>query len=122
MTYKENLLGGFERLDEGMLPMTIHYFLTSMAAILNICAAALISKSGEEITDVKVKDINAILTHEDLMNSITLGMQLNGFLNWLLDQEIDEDGIFEKYEDMWYGVNSLAQKWNDFAKEKEDAR
>ena len=61
---------------------------------------------------VSALDILQVFTGNDLMKHGILSVQLNGFLTWLLDEEIpepDDSGI------LWYDIESVGNRWNDFA-------
>ena len=110
-----------------VLPLPLQGFLFSMASILTASAEHLIiTMPGYGISDgkseskfsqkkngqVSALDILQVFTGNDLMKHGILSVQLNGFLTWLLDEEIpepDDSGI------LWYDIESVGNRWNDFA-------
>jgi len=110
-----------------MLPLPLQGFLFSMASILTASAEHLITampnygissgKSESKFSQkkngqVSVLDILQVFTGNDLMKHGILSVQLNGFLTWLLDEEIPEP---DDSEILWYDIESVGNRWNDFA-------
>ena len=116
-----------EILHKQMLPLPLQGFLFSMASILTVNAEHLITTMpGYGISDgkseskfsqkkngqVSTSDILQVFTGNDLMKHGMLSVQLNSFLTWLLDEEIPEandSGI------LWYDIESVGKRWNEFA-------
>ncbi len=116
-----------ETLHKQMLPLPLQGFLFSMASILTVNAEHLITtmpgygisvgKSESKFSQKKngqvlALDILQVFTGNDLMKHGALSVQLNGFLTWLLDEEIpepDDSGI------LWYDIESVGSRWNEFA-------
>ena len=110
-----------------MLPLPLQGFLFSMASILTVNAEHLITtmpsygisdgKSESKFSQkkngqVSALDILQVFTGNDLMKHGMLSVQLNGFLTWLLDEEIPEP---DDSEILWYDIQSVGKRWNDFA-------
>lgn len=116
-----------EIIHKRMLPLPLQGFLFSMASILTVNAEHLITtmpgygisvgKSESKFSQKKngqvlALDILQVFTGNDLMKHGALSVQLNGFLTWLLDEEIpepDDSGI------LWYDIESVGSRWNEFA-------
>lgn len=104
-------------------PITFQYFLKSMTAVLVGCLEQMLKADYPDMTigENKVsgkapKEITAahymqVLIGDDLMRGMSLTLQLQGFLEWWLEQEADMENI----EKMWYDYDSLAEKWNQYA-------
>ena len=114
------------KLESGleMTPLCLGYFLTSMATILlfdarervkaqyhqaNIGDETLGGGIGKE--NPTIEDCLDVLSHRDFMRSISQQNQLNGFLNWFVEQNEPDDDV------CWYELDFVAMKWNQFAKE-----
>ena len=110
-----------------MLPLPLQGFLFSMASILTVNAEHLITtmpgygisvgKSESKFSQKKngqvlALDILQVFTGNDLMKHGALSVQLNGFLTWLLDEEIPKP--YEN-ETLWYDIQSVGSRWNEFA-------
>lgn len=116
-----------EVLHKQMLPLPLQDFLFSIASILTVNAEHLITimpsygisdgKSESKFSQKKngqvlALDILQVFTGNDLMKHGALSVQLNGFLTWLLDEEIpepDDSGI------LWYDIQSVGKRRNEFA-------
>lgn len=118
MTYRKSLKDNLDPIEDlgGMTSIVFSNFLISMAMLINLDAATMIAESEDEILDVSLGMIQGILNHDDLLNSISVHFQIKGFLDWLLDQELPEDGMSKEHDDMWYGIAPLVDKWNEYAK------
>ena len=116
-----------EILHKQMLPLPLQGFLFSMASILTVNAEHLITtmpgygisvgKSESKFSQKKngqvlALDILQVFTGNDLMKHGALSVQLNGFLTWLLDEEIPES---DENEISWYNIQSVGSRWNEFA-------
>ena len=108
MKYREALTNAINTvaLDNGkkILPMAFPYFLKNLCALLVWDASVI---SGKE--DFTVPEAIYVLSGKDLLAGGILYSHLYSFLEWLLDEEI-EDGNLD-----WDSIESLSEKWNEFA-------
>ena len=126
---KECICDSTERIEEGILPICLADFLRSMTAILLMDTFQRLktdnptaSIGGEEFggkakTNPSIDDFLDVLIGDDLFRRTGQFMQLNGFIDWFLEQEEppeieDDDEDFE----MWYTENFLIKKWNEYAR------
>lgn len=131
MTYREAIKKSLDKVklseEEGgieMLPIVAHLLVMNMSALLVYCADELLKVNystanidlggGKAKENVKSTDIINVLNQNDLMRSITLGTQVNGFLTWILDQKVNTDFDFEN-DSVWYDFVSIGKKWNEYA-------
>lgn len=131
MTYREAIKKSLDKVklseEEGggeMLPIVAHMLVMNMSALLVHCADNLLKVDyptanidlggGKAKKNVTSTDIINALNHNDLMRSITIGTQLNDFLTWILDQDVNTDFDFEN-DSVWYDFVSIAKKWNEYA-------
>lgn len=136
MTYREAIKVSLDKVklseEEGggeMLPITAHLLIMNMSALLVYCADELLKKiyptanidlgGGKAKKNVTSTDIIKVLNQNDFMRSLTLGTQFNGFLTWILDQEVNTDFDFEN-DSVWYDFINICKKWNEYAKENDD--
>ena len=113
MKYKEALKNSFKKVDDlNMIPLSFPHFLMSMSVVLNGVTASILSESKDEneIRKCSIEKVNSVYMLDDFINSIRIGDQLYHFVEWLLDQELEESD-----DDTWYGVNILVKKWNEYA-------
>ena len=120
MKAKELLKESLEQQDcEGikMRSIAFEHFLISMADILVMDSLWRIKGEPVGLKDFEsntftVKDVHAILCHEDILLGLQQAHQLRGFIDWFLEQDINvDDGR------LWYDLDYLAKKWNEFALE-----
>lgn len=131
MTYREAIKKSLDKVklngEEGgmeMLPIIAHQLIMNMSALLVYCAGELLKVNyptanidlggGKAKKNVTSTDIINVLNHSDFMRSIALGTQVNGFLTWILDQEVNTDFDFEN-DSVWYDFASIGKKWNEYA-------
>lgn len=136
MTYREAIKVSLDKVklseEEGgveMLPITAHQLIMNMSALLVYCADELLKKNyptanidlggGKAKKNVTSTDIIKVLNQNDFMRSLALGTQFDGFLTWILDQEVNTDFDFEN-DSVWYNFASICKKWNEYAKENDD--
>ena len=108
MKYREALTNAINTvaLDNGkkILPMAFPYFLKNLCALLVWDASNISDKA-----DFTVPEAIYVLSGKDLLAGGILYSHLDSFLEWLLDEEI-EDGNLD-----WDTIESLSEKWNEFA-------
>lgn len=135
MTYREAIKNSLDKVklseEEGgeMLPITAHQLVMNMSALLVYCADELLKKNyptanidlggGKAKKNVTSTDIIKVLNQNDVMRSLALGTQLNVFLTWILDQEVNTDFDFEN-DTIWYDFRSICEKWNEYASMREE--
>lgn len=134
MTYREAIKESLDTIkfseEEGggeTLPITAHLLVMNMSALLVYCADKLLKTNyptanidlggGKAKKKVTLIDIIKVLSQNDFMRSITLGTQFNGFLTWILDQEVNTDYDFEN-DSVWYDYVNIGKKWNEYASMK----
>lgn len=131
MTYREAIKNSLDKVklseEEGggeMLPIVAHMLVMNMSALLVHCADKLLKVDyptanidlggGKAKKSVASTDIINVLNHNDLMRSLAIGTQLNDFLTWILDQDVNTNFDFEN-DSVWYDFVSIAKKWNEYA-------
>jgi len=76
---------------------------------------------GEETKEnVTILDIQKVLIGNDFLRSSILAAQMCGFMNWFL--EIDVDSIDEEDYDGWSDSNYITDKYNEYAKLKNEGK
>ena len=108
-------------------PFPLMHFFMSLAGLINYTAGKVLMqkpptvsfgderpkkrKSYKSELSIPVGDItNVILGLTDLVPSINLFHIISGFIDWLLDQPISGDPS----EDIWYDINALVDKYNQY--------
>ena len=131
MTYREAIKESLDKVklseEEGggeMLPITAHQLVMNMSALLVYCSDELLKKNyptanidlggGKAKKNVTSTDIIKVLNQNDFMRSLSLGVQFNDFLTWILDQDVNTDFDFEN-DTVWYDFRSICEKWNEYA-------
>ena len=71
-------------------------------------------ESGEARQQPIVLDYMRVFTGHDFTRGTMLSLQLQPFIEWLLKQEAPAEEIGR----MWYDADVLSDKWNEFAKER----
>lgn len=109
-----------------VLPIGFGWFLRNMALILLADSKARLCqdvpvidiggyKSGGKAEEPTISAIIRVLTHHDMIRGTGQSMQLQGFLDWILDQdepdELDDDSDLV----FWYSQEFLGEKWNEYA-------
>jgi hypothetical protein len=134
MTYREAIKESLDTIkfseEEGggeILPITAHLLVMNMSAHLVYFADKLLKTNyptanidlggGKAKKKVTLIDIIKVLSQNDFMRSTTLGTQFNGFLTWILDQEVNTDYDFEN-DSVWYDYVNIGKKWNEYASMK----
>ena len=127
MKIKDCIKNGCETFTSGKitaLPITLAEFMRNMAILLVIDADQRLhldypditiageKRSGKAIEETTIPDILHVLKGDDLMRSTSQFTQFHGFIKWYLEQEADEN---EEDEKMWWFVESIAEKWNEYA-------
>ena len=110
-----------------VFPICLGYFLKNMAAVLLLDADQRLMQdvptvtTGKDKYDGKAKDLATIfdiitvLRGDDLVRSMGQQMQLQGFLGWLMEE--DEPDYFEDGDlTMWFDMDFLVEKWNEYIK------
>ena len=102
-----------------IFPMCLTYFLTNMASILLVDADQRLMQDVPTMTMGKDKfegqakekptifDVLSIWNGNDMMRHMGQNMQLQGFLDWFMEQN-------EPEEDMWFNMDFLVEKWNQY--------
>ena len=102
-----------------VFPMCLTYFLTNMASILLVDADQRLMQDVPTMTMGKDKfegqakekptifDVLSIWNGNDMMRHMGQNMQLQGFLDWFMEQN-------EPEEDMWFNMDFLVEKWNQY--------
>lgn len=113
-TYREALKDGMEAIEikkDGeqeptkVLPICLSEFICSIGAILTWQAT---TQLDSEVPTAA--EIMAVFSGVNNLQHAILHAHTNRFLSWLLDQQIEDD------DNEWDGVESLAGKWNEFAR------
>ncbi len=128
MTYREMLKKEMDEVDGiGIIPLGFATFLKNYSAVImnaayELCQIHLPSTyienencSFEPKQEPLLEDILSVVRDDDFTRGIQLSLQNHHFLNWLLNQEITEEFLEQEHEEVWYGVNSITKKWNEFA-------
>lgn len=113
-----------------MLPLTLPWFIKHMAALLVYCAEMSLATdfpdmtidgqktSGKSVERPSFVDYFRVLHGDDLMRAIPLNLQLQGFLEWWLEQEAKTDNL----GDNWCDFETIAENWNEYANIRREER
>ena len=110
------------------LPICFNQFIMNMCSILIRVADDLFDLdvgdiqfgSGEKIFEgrpieqPKAIDYASVFSGADLPRCVMLLFKSQGFIEWLINQEVKDDDI----EKMWYYESELVDKWNEFVNQK----
>lgn len=92
-----------------ILSLPFPYFIKNMAAILALFVYINSKYSLFDFASMMSGNSN------DYAFELNVTLDLEGFMKWLLSQEIEEDETMGK---MWYGFTSLSEKWNEYFRTK----
>ena len=111
------------------LPITGTVFLKNMAALLVGVTDMLLAMDfptarigidvvggGKAKVTLYAPDYINVLIGNDMLRGTSLTMQLNGFLNWWLEQEAETEDV----EHLWCDFDTLAEKWNEYARIRQE--
>ena len=113
-TYRKVLLNGMKRnvlleVDGEetveVLNIDVSKFICSLCGIFVYQASKQINKD-----DFSVSELVDVFGGNDFEQNAVLHSHVTRFLAWLLNQEIKPDDYF------WDSIDSLGEKWNEFAK------
>lgn len=125
----DDLVSGRHEVQEPKECLSICFaqFVSNLGSILIWVADMLLAETVPDLYngDEKVEtgkarpkpialDYMRVLTGHDFTRGIMLSLQLQPFIEWLLKQEAPEGD----FENMWYDAEVLSDKWNEFAKER----
>lgn len=108
------------------LSIAFPYFIKSMSMILFNVAQEMLREErpncyingiqvskGKALKKPTIQDCLRIIGGDDFFLGSTLYLQLSQFLQWLLNQKAVTES-----ELLWYDLEPLVEKWNEFAMEK----
>ena len=131
MTYKEAIVNSFMRVqnDDGselnIIPAAFPLWLMNISAVMAWCCDQLcgmpapVIEGIEGIENFEAMDKPAgadrlmeVLTGVDYSRHLRLYLQLQGFLTWMLDEDIPDQALSSEF---WFSHENVARKWNEYA-------
>lgn len=124
-TIKECICDSTKKFEDGVFPICLSGFITSMSMLLIYDADMRLATpqpdlkangktySGEAKEKVSTLDIINVLNGNDLFRHTGQFIQLQGFLMWILEQ--DEPGDNDDFI-MWYDIDFIGKKWNEYVR------
>lgn len=124
---KDCIKDSVKRWGNGMLPICLSGFLQSMTVILLMdCDQRLMIDNpdvsigkdkyeGKAKTTPTLLDYTKVLMGDDILRYTSQSMQLQGFIDWFIEQDEPED---EDDFILWYDSDFVIEKWNEYAKIK----
>lgn len=123
MTYKDKLIGEMSEEETPLRGFSVCEFIRSMAVVLVCDSVARLQRDEPEafLGDKKagggkgkfvpsIVDVRDVLLSNDILRGTSQFSQLSRFYKWLLEEE----AVFDESE-IWYGAETLIDKWNEFA-------
>ena len=131
MKYSEAIIGSLKKLKIGhgeIYPISFQQFTRNLAALQLLLSSNLFLTDypdvsmgsehylGAAVENPKLSDAIALISGSTFpsLRDVTLTQTWTAFISWLLDQPTPED---DDEEDMWYDVDILAKKFNEFVNE-----
>lgn len=127
---KECICDSTEKTEDGIFSICLSYFIINMAILLVLDSDMRLATpvpdlhtggtllSGEAKEEPSVLDIKRVLKRDDLIRGTGQFIQLQGFLEWILEQDEPEEPKNGDDFVMWYDIEFLGKKWNEYVRMK----
>ena len=107
--------------NSGMPSIALPKFALSMSAVITSLAASVLKEDIPQMAMARkpVNEMNLmkVMGGADMLRHYKVYSNVSSFLSWLYEQKTPDA---DDYEQMWYDISYVGEKWNEWLKEKTD--